>query len=304
MIPILTNWRMVSSLGALHHVTAFAGDPSQNLDFYIHFLGLRLVKRTVNFDDPATYHFYFGDAHGTPGTLVTFFPWPKAPAGRLGTGQAAGASFAVPGNALSCWIERARGAKIDCSRIATRFKDELITLRDPAGLPVELIASEPESDDSAIVRLHSVTLCESDPARTFGFLQKPLGFALVGQEGNRTRCTSGALVVDILALNSAERAKLTSGMVHHVAFRAPDDAQQLEWREKLKNAGRDVTRVIDRQYFRSVYFREPGGVLFEIATDGPGFFVDEPELGSGLRLPPWLEPLRESIERRLPQVIP
>jgi len=150
------------------------------------------------------------------------------------------------------------------------------------------------------VGLHSATLCESDAGRTFAFLQKTLGFVLVAQEGNRTRCSSTAATIDLLTVPDTERAKLSAGMVHHVAFRVSDEAQQVEWREKLKSAGRNVTRVIDRQYFRSIYFREPGGVLFEIATDGPGFFIDEAELGSGLRLPPWLEPLRESIERRLP----
>jgi len=294
---------VVSSIGALHHVTAFGGDPQRNLDFYTKFLGLHLVKCTVNFDDPATYHFYFGDPKGNPGTLLTFFPWVNAPAGRRGTGQAAAASFAVPENALAWWIEHARAGGIDCSGPARRLENELLTLLDPAGLPVELIASEPESDSRAIVRLHSATLCEADAERTFGFLQKTLGFELVAQEGNRTRCQAGAATVDILALPKAERAKLSAGMVHHVAFRATDDAQQIEWREKVRRAGRNVTRVIDRKYFRSIYFREPGGVLFEIATDGPGFFVDEPELGSGLRLPPWLEPLRESIERRLPPVL-
>lgn len=293
---------MVSSIGGLHHVTAFAGDPQRNLDFYTQFLGLRLVKRTVNYDDPATYHFYFGDKDGTPGTLLTFFPWINAPAGRRGTGQAAGASFAVPQNGLGWWIERARAAGIDRSGPATRFQNELITLQDPAGLPVELIASGLENDTHAIVGLHSATVCESDAERTFRFLHEPLGFALEAQEGNRTRCRAGATVIDIVALPGAERAKLSAGMVHHVALRAADEGQQLEWRAKLKGAGRNVTRVIDRQYFRSIYFREPGGVLFEIATEGPGFFVDEPELGTTLRLPPWLEPLRESIERRLPQV--
>lgn len=289
-----------ASIGALHHVTAFAGDPQRNLDFYTKFLGLHLVKRTVNFDDPATYHFYFGDAQGNPGTLLTFFPWINAPAGRNGSGQATAASFTIPRNALAWWIDRARESGIECTGPAARFGTGWITLRDPAGLPVELMASEPESENRAIAGLHSATLCEADAERTFAFLQKTLGFVLVAQEGNRTRCSSGAAVVDIVALPTAERAKLTAGMVHHVAFRAANDAQQIEWREKLKSAGRNVTRVIDRQYFRSIYFREPGGVLFEIATDGPGFFVDETELGSGLRLPPWLEPLRESIERRLP----
>jgi glyoxalase family protein len=200
-------------------------------------------------------------------------------------------------------MEHAREAGLECSEPATRFGIELITIPDPAGLPVELIASGPESERRDVVGLHSATLYENDVERTFAFLEKILGFVLVAQEGNRTRCSSGGATVDIVALPKAERATLSAGMVHHVAFRTPGDAQQFEWRERLKNAGRKVTRVIDRQYFRSIYFREPGGVLFEIATDGPGFFVDEPELGASLRLPPWLEPLREKIERRLPQVM-
>jgi glyoxalase family protein len=281
----------------MHHVTAFAGDAQRNLDFYTRFMGMRLVKRTVNFDDPSTYHFYFGDARATPGSLLTFFPWPTAPAPRVGSGQIAGASFAVSKDALSGWMDRARRARIACSTPAKRFGEEWIVLSDPAGLPVELLGV-----DDGEMRLHSATLRESDVERTAAFLTGMLGFSYVGTEGDRTRFQSNHAVIDILATPGAQRGRLSSGMVHHIAFRVADETVQLAWREKLKQAGVHVTRVIDRLYFRSIYFREPGGALFEIASVGQGFFVDEAELGSGLRLPPWLEGIRESIERRLPAV--
>lgn len=281
----------------LHHVTAFAGDAQRNLDFYTGFMGMRLVKRTVNFDDPATYHFYFGDARGTPGTLLTFFPWPTAPAPRISPGQIACATFAVPEETLPDWIDRARQAGIECLAPAERFGEKWIALCDPAGLTVELIGV-----DSGSMRLHSATLRESDIERTAAFLTGVLGFSPVATEGDRTRFRSNDAVVDLISTPSAPRGRLSAGMVHHVAFRVPDEAAQLAWRDKLIQAGVHVTRVIDRLYFRSIYFREPGGALFEIATDGPGFFIDEPELGSALRLPPWLETVRDSIERRLPPV--
>ncbi len=281
----------------MHHVTAFAADAQRNLDFYTRFMGLTLVKRTVNFDDPATYHFYFGDTRANPGSLLTFFPWPTAPAPRVGSGQIAAATFAVSKDALAGWIDRARDAGIECSAPATRFGEEWIALRDPAGLSVELFGV-----DGGGMRLHSATLRESDVERTAAFLTGVLGFSRIATEGDRTRFRQNNAVIDIVATPGAQRGRLSSGMVHHIAFRVADEATQLEWRDKLKQAGVHVTRVIDRLYFRSIYFREPGGALFEIATDGPGFFVDEAELGSGLRLPPWLEGIRESIERRLPAV--
>jgi glyoxalase family protein len=275
----------------LHHVTAFAGNAQRNLDFYRGVLGLTLVKRTVNFDDPATYHFYYGDARANPGSLLTFFPWPTAPAGRAGPGQITGATFAVPPDALSGWIDRAS------SPVSERFGEKWIPLCDPAGLTVELIGI-----DDGDLRLHSVTLRESDVERTGAFLTTVLGFSQVATEGGRTRFRQNAAVIDLVASTEARRGRLSAGMVHHVAFRVADEAAQLEWRARLMQAGVHVTRVIDRRYFRSIYFREPGGTLFEIATDGPGFFVDEAQLGSGLRLPPWLESERDSIERRLPAV--
>jgi len=298
----------------LHHVTAFAGDARTNLDFYTQVMGLRLIKRTVNFDDPGTYHFYFGDAEGTPGSILTFFPWPTAPPRRNGAGQAAGVSFSIPRNALDAWIDRLKRAGVGVVHRAYRFEQEFIEFSDPHGLKIELFASAPESDDPSILRLHSPTLCEAVEERTAEILRNTLGFSCVSREGDRTRFdllsvrdqsanrlhTSSTL--DILSMPGVERGRISSGVVHHIAWRVADEVEQLQWRAKLIDAGLRVTRVIDRQYFKSIYFREPGGVLFEIATDGPGFFVDEPELGVSLKLPPWLEPIRESIERRLPEI--
>jgi glyoxalase family protein len=281
----------------LYHLTAFAGDAQRNLDFYTRFLGMRLVKRTVNFDDPATYHFYFGDAHATPGSLVTFFPWPTAPVARVGSGQIAAATLAVPKDSLADWMDRAKHAGIVRAEQASRFGDEWFSLGDPAGLTVELAGVE-----GSDMRLHSVTLREADVERTGAFLTGVLGFQHVATEGERTRFQSNDAVIDLVATPGLGRGRLSSGMAHHVAFKVADADQQVRWRDKLKQAGVHVTRIIDRLYFRSIYFREPGGALFEIATEGPGFFVDEAEPGSGLRLPPWLEDVRESIERRLPEV--
>jgi glyoxalase family protein len=287
----------------LHHVTAFAGDAQTNLDFYREFMRLRLIKRTVNFDDPATYHFYFGDATGTPGAILTFFPWPTAPfPGRAGTGQSTGVSFTIPKNALNVWIKRAQDARMDLTGPATRFGETFIRFSDPHGLPLELFATAPESDDWSIVKLHSQTLCEAEAERTFAALTDTLGFKYVSNEGERTRFELEGTPLDVIAVPGGEPGRISSGVVHHIAWRVADEAEQLGWRAKLANAGMRTTRVIDRQYFRSIYFREPGGVLFEIATDGPGFFIDETELGRNLKLPPWLEPIRESIARRLPEV--
>jgi glyoxalase family protein len=249
-----------------HHVTAFAGDAQRNVDFYTQCLGLRLVKRTVNYDDPATYHFYFGDETGSPGTLLTFFPWPTAPAGRPGAGQAIGIRF------------------------SSRLEGEM---QDPAGLPLSLIRGETP-------RIESVTIRVADGERSARFLTEMLGFKAAGS--NRFELADA--LIEVVEEPGLEPAKLSAGMIHHIAFRVADEGGQKEWRDKLKGAGVRVTRVIDRQYFRSIYFREPGGVLFEIATDGPGFLIDEPAdtLGSELKLPPWLEPIRESVVRRLTEV--
>ena len=253
-----------------HHVTAFAGDAQRNLEFYTQCLGLRLLKRTVHYDDPATYHFYFGDDRGTPGSLLTFFSWPTAPAGKPGSGQALDLRFAAPA--------------------AERLPP---VIDDPAGLRLRL-------DPGKTPRIVSVKLRVADGEKSARFLTEILGF----KSSAADRFDLAGSIVEIEEAPDLERVKLSSGMLHHVAFRAADNASQDEWRAKLRDSGVRVTRVIDRQYFRSIYFREPGGVLFEIATDGPGFLIDEPEdlLGTSLRLPPWLEPIRDSVVRRLPEL--
>jgi glyoxalase family protein len=284
----------------LHHVTAFAGDAQTNLDFYTQFMGLRLIKRTVNFDDPGTYHFYFGDDLGTPGQILTFFPWPTAPiAGRSGTGQAAGVSFDSGSDSLDIWMKRLQAANIHFDGPHVRFGEEFIAFKDPHGLAIEMFASQSFTSRRSAMQLHSTTLCESQVERTSGALET-LGFKQVGTEGDRTRFDLNGTPLDVLVTPGAEPGRMSSGIVHHIAWRVANESVQLAWRAKLRDAGFKVTRVIDRQYFKSIYFREPGGVLFEIATDGPGFFIDEPVLGQSLKLPPWLEPIRDSIERRLP----
>lgn len=290
-------------LNGLHHVTAIAGDPHRCLIFYRDFLGLRLVKKTVNYDDPGTYHLYFGDEQGSPGSLITFFPWPVTTfRGRKGTGQTTVTSFAVPRGSLDLWRRKAAGHEVKCTGPEIRFDEELLVISDPDGLSLELIASTAESDSGAIARLHSVTLSEEGYERTAGLLTATLGFTHVGEAGNRFRFAIGQSIVDVVCQPDARRGAVGPGTVHHIAFRTPDEASQKEWRAKLVALGYNVSPVMDRRYFQSIYFREPGGVLFEIATDKPGFSTDEApvSLGEALKLPPWLEPMRESIERRLP----
>ena len=260
----------------LHHVTALAGDPQRNLDFYTRVPGMRLVKRTVNFDDPAGYHLYYGAGAGSPGTLLTFFPWVNGRRGVWGSGQVVNVAMRVP---------KSRPARI----------------ADPDGIGIELI----ESTEASLIQpgIQSVTLCEADAAPTAAFLRDVLGLKMTGEQGIRTRLEmpDGACI-EVLHSPGAPRGRMAAGMVHHVALRVADEEAQLEWRERLIRAGLRVSPVKDRLYFHSIYFREPGGALLEIATDGPGFSIDEAEdrLGRRLCLPPWLEPVRESIERRLP----
>jgi glyoxalase family protein len=303
----------------LHHVTAIAGDPQRNVDFYLEALGLRLVKRTVNFDDRGTYHLYYGDEVGSPGSILTFFPWPGAPRGRRGTGQATTVGFSVPETAMGWWAERLRGRGVDIEGPVTRGGEDVLVVSDPDGLRLELVAAPaadprppwetgPIPPESAIRGLHSVTMTEGGPDQTAELLTDRLGFRLIEQVGDRLRFDVGeggpGALVDVLAQPSAARGLVAAGTVHHVAWRAPDDAAQQAWRASLVEQGVDVTPVLDRRYFHSIYFREPGGVLFEIATDNPGFAIDEPvaELGSALRLPPWLEAERAMIEATLPQL--
>jgi glyoxalase family protein len=308
---------LVKLLG-VHHITAIATDPQRNLDFYRHVLGLRFVKRTVNFDDPSAYHFYFGDRTGQPGTAITFFPWPGARRGTRGSGQVIATSFAIPTTSLDYWKSRFKEHHVLCEAVAARFGDSVLRLADPDGLLLELITSahldnvdlEYESEVSREFAIHGfhVPTLEVKHAKKTERLLEMLGFALVGEENSRRRfsvnerSTSGS--VDLVERPDGQFGVNSAGTVHHIAFRCANEEEQLHWRGQLVDLGLHVTPVIDRQYFHSIYFREPNGILFEIATDGPGFTADEPveHLGEGLKLPPQYEPNREAVERSLPKI--
>jgi glyoxalase family protein len=298
----------------LHHVTAFASDPQRNLDFYTEILGLRFVKRTVNFDDPGTYHFYFGDDVGTPGTILTFFPWPHAGRGVPGAGETTHTAFSVPLTSFEYWFNRLVTSGLLVERTGRRFDEEVLTFADPDGMMIEIVAhadagtvKAPRFADvppeHAIRGFFGVTLLERDREDTEATLAM-MGFRVVAQQGNRIRfaAAGGALGnhIDIVVDPKAAQGRMGAGIVHHIAFRAADDASQLEWRAEISKH-LEVTSVQDRDYFHSIYFREPGGVLFELATDNPGFDLDEPieTLGEELRIPAWLEPKRSMIEQRL-----
>jgi len=291
----------------IHHVTAIASDPQANLDFYTGLLGLRLVKRTVNFDDPGTYHFYFGDEAGRPGSLLTFFPWPGMPRGRAGPGMVTRVRFAAPPGALEFWHARltAAGVALEAGgRGALGFGD-------PDGLPLAIhesgrAASLPAWPDGPVAPVHAlralegVTIEVTHAAPTLELLTAGLGFR-AGAGPSPTLDTKHS-AVEVIERPGVAAGRPGAGTVHHVAWRARDEAEQLAWREALVARGLGVTPVRDRCYFRSIYFFEPGGVLYEIATDGPGFALDEPleALGTALKLPDWLEPERARIERALP----
>ncbi len=311
------NHRESARLLGIHHVTAIAGDPQQNVEFYARILGLRLVKETVNYDDPKTYHLYFGDEVGHPGTILTFFPWPGAPRGRQGVGQATIVSFSVPPDALVFWDDRLKSQGVTVERSESSFGEPIIAFSDPDGLQLELVADARPNlgypwtgafvpASRAIRGFHSIALLERAYTDTEALLTGVLGFRLAKTVGRRRRYVVGdeglATWVDVVSAPDERPGHVAVGTVHHVAWRTRDENAQEKWRQKISKEGVRVTPVMDRRYFRSIYFHEPGGVLFEIATDPPGFTVDEPPqaLGSGLRLPPWLEPHRQAIEARLP----
>jgi glyoxalase family protein len=302
----------------IHHVTAIAGDPQRNLDFYVGVLGLRLIKKTVNFDDPGTYHLYYGDEVGAPGTAMTFFPWAHAPRSRRGAGQVVATAFSVAREALPFWEERLKENGVSVAERIRRFGEEGFAFEDPDGLLLEVLAPAeadgrpgwtdgPVPAKNAIKGFAGATLLERDRRRTEELLTSVLGFRAVGEEGNRFRYEAGggeggpATVLDVVEDPAARRSNPLVGTVHHIAFRIPDEETQLELREEVASLGYNVTPVLDRNYFRSIYFREPGGVLFEIATDVPGFTVDETieELGTSLKLPPQYESRRGQLEERL-----
>ncbi|MGA9169374.1 MAG: ring-cleaving dioxygenase [Nitrososphaeraceae archaeon] len=311
----------------IHHVTAITSDPQRNIDFYANNLGLRFVKLTVNQDDPTSYHLYYGDELGRPGTILTFFHWPDAPKGHRGTSEVTSTSFLIPENSMSYWIERFKTKQMDFRGPYKRFDDEqVITLNDPDGLELELVAHKSAEERSvnvwkegpipiehAIRGFYSVTLSEQGYEDTASVLANDLGFILTRQDGSRFRyeipakeeeVRGGADIIDVLCLPYTQQAVTGIGSVHHVAWRTPTDEQQKLLRHKIIKDGLNATPVIDRFYFHSVYFREPGGVLFEIATNPPGFSIDEKaeDLGTHLVLPPWIESMRKDLEKILPPV--
>ncbi|UOQ52256.1 ring-cleaving dioxygenase [Hymenobacter cellulosivorans] len=304
----------------LHHVTAIAGQAQRNHDFYTKVLGLRFLKKTVNFDDPGTYHFYFGDETGSAGTILTFFPWEHITPGRRGTGQATEIGYAVPAGSFDFWMRRFEQHGVTYNKPSEKFGEPYLTFLDPDGLKLELIV--PKTPDArtpwtttevsaevATRGFHTVTLTLANVQRTAEILTDVFGYQLVEQHVNRYRYATDAVptanFIDLVEVPGEARSVTAGGSVHHIAFRVKDDAAELAIRQKLIEKGLQPTPQIDRDYFHSVYFREPGGVLFEIATENPGFTVDEPlaELGTGLKLPKQHEPLRARLEASLPPIV-
>ncbi len=302
----------------IHHVTAIASSVARNLDFYTRTLGMRLVKKTVNFDDPGTYHLYYGDETGQPGSILTFFPWAHVAPGRLGVGEAQETMLRVPESAIGYWTHRLVENGVAHEAPAKRFGQTVLALKDPDGMRLLLVAvpgleQEPGWSggdipaEHAIRGFHGVSLLLDEAAPTAAILTDVLGFTEADRDGSLTRFQANGTdiggVVDIRAAGEFLPARMGAGSVHHIAFRASGDEAQAEMVERLaRNHRIGTTNQLDRNYFRSVYFREPGGVLFEIATDDPGFAVDEPasELGRSLKLPGFLEPRRKEIEAVLP----
>ena len=313
---------MSLKISGLHHVTAIAGDPQANYDFYTGVLGLRLVKKTVNFDDPGTYHFYFGDRFGNPGSIMTFFPWQEARRGSPGAGQAISTVFSIPQDSLGYWSDRLSRMGFEAQKL-TRFGSEGLAFHDLDGLKLELRSSSKEGRpgwdnseipiENSIRGFESATLSVTDIEKTEDLLTNVMGYAKLLDEtsadGGQVRFVaagnSPANYLDVDVRRSASVGRMGAGSVHHVAFRATDDEEQIKWRDLLLEKGYHVSPVMDRTYFRSIYFREPGGTLFEIATDPPGFTFDETVegLGGELKIPLWLESRRDEIEDSLPTLV-
>ena len=310
------------TIPGLHHVTAITADAQKNIDFYCGVLGLRLVKLTVNFDDPGSYHLYYGDELGRPGTIMTFFAWAGAYRGRIGPPQVTVTAFAVPLGAIDYWSKRLKEKGVELKAGVDRFGERVLGFSDPDGMQLEIISAaevvEPKGQpwaagpvpfEQAIRGFHGVTISEEGYENTAKLLSEVMGFRFIGSEQNRFRYRAGAgdgfaSTVDLLCVPDAHHGGMGAGVVHHVAFRTKDDAQQKAWHKEIAGKGFNISPVMDRTYFHSIYYREPGGVLFEIATSNPGFTVDEPaeQLGTKLMLPPWLERDRAAIERAVPPV--
>lgn len=310
---------MTTSVHGIHHVTCIAGNAQENLDFYVAVLGMRLVKKSVNQDAPDTYHLFYADRVGNPGTDFTFFPWPEMGPGRSGTGLTVEVSFAVPPGSLEYWQNRFQAAGVEYGPQERRFSEETLPFKDPHGLPLALVETDDERQfvpwenspvppDCQLRGMHAVRLWERQLLPTEALLTELMGFSQLGTEDGWHRYGaegggSGKLV-EIKQLPDERRGEWGTGTVHHVAWRVKDSEEQMALREKILSAGLRPTQQIDRFWFRSVYYREPGGVLFELATDGPGFDRDEDmeHLGEQLILPPWLEPDRKEIEAALPSL--
>jgi glyoxalase family protein len=310
---------MENKVLGIHHITAIAGNAKRNFDFYTAVLGLRFIKKTVNFDDPGTYHFYFGNESGTPGTILTFFPWERMSKGKQGTGMATEIGYSVPDNSLAFWADRFKANGVKVIESGHRLGEEYLSFEDPDGLPLTLIV--PASPDSrepwqtqevnvqaATRGFHSITLTLRSIAETAGILTDIFDYSLLKQEGNRyrfvTNAVTGAGIVDLIEAPRETAGINAAGTIHHVAFRVKNEEVLMQYRQKVLSSGLNITPKIDRNYFFSLYFREPGGVLFELATDNPGFTVDEPleQLGKHLRLPPQYESRRAEIEKVLPRL--
>ncbi len=302
----------------LHHITAIASDAQRNYDFYTQTLGFRLVKKTVNFDDPTTYHFYFGNEVGTPGTVLTFFPWAGISKGRDGAGMASEIGYSVSKGSLEFWKTRFEKLNI-LYNTGEQFGEQYITFQDPDGLKLKLIETKQKDErevwetdeikaDVAIKGFHTVTLTLNNIKATAAILTEIFGYKQIDKESNlyryQTDAVENAAIIDLLEMPLAPRGINAGGTNHHIAFRVKDEETLMAFREKIVAKGHGITEKINRDYFFSLYFREPGGVLFEIATDNPGFATDETveNLGSLLQLPTQHEPMRDKIEKALPSL--
>ncbi len=303
----------------LHHITAIAGDAQRNYDFYTKVLGLRMVKKTVNFDDPQTYHFYFGNEEGSPGTILTFFPWRNVRQGKNGAGMATEIGYSVPKDSLEFWKARFEKYQVRYDEGGERFGEKYIAFQDPDGLRINLIETKHNDErkgwetaevknDVALKGFHTITLTQNSIDATAAILTDVFDYQLIEQEGKysryQTSAVDNAAIVDLLEMPDAPRGLNAGGTNHHVAFRVKDEETLMAYRKKIVARGLHITEKINRDYFFSLYFREPGGVLFEIATDNPGFATDETleNLGSSLQLPNQYEAMRDQIEQGLPEL--
>lgn len=310
---------MKNEILGIHHITAIAGNAKKNYDFYTGILGLRLIKKTVNFDDPHTYHFYYGDEKGTPGSILTFFPWEGIQAGRRGTKQVTEIGYSVPAGSLDFWQNRFEQHNIIYNKPAVKFGERYLTFLDPDGLKFELTEAKVKdtrpqwetaavSKENAVHGFHHITITTNKMEATAAVLTHIFGYKLAETEVNRSRFITDTVeqanIVDLVEAPGEAIGHVAGGSVHHVAFRVKDEATLMYFRDKIVEQGLNITEKIDRNYFYSLYFREPGGVLFELATDNPGFTIDESldELGHNLKLPAQYESIREEIEGILPKL--